>query len=209
MVGSGIVLDRNRYAPEHLYKVPPLHFNTNNIYEAYEYMISKGVEVTTGIEQNRCTNGSVSVEVDKETNRHYQQERLKMNKTTDLKNLVHAVVQVRLPVRDINESVEWYEKYFGFTHNWKTEEESDLGLEPGPFLFLIRVDQPTPIQIVSHGKPYAVLSIKTSNVFECYRRFVEAGEEVTEITFPEFNVTDPSGNVIHIANYPDLHIAGF
>jgi catechol 2,3-dioxygenase-like lactoylglutathione lyase family enzyme len=139
-----------------------------------------------------------------------------MKETTDLKNLVHAVVQVRLPVSDINESVEWYEKYFGFTHNWKTEEESDLRLEPGLYLFLIRVDHPTPIQIVFNGKPYALLSIKTSNVFECYRRFVEAGEEVTEITytwnidrFPEFNVTDPSGNVIHVANYPDLHIAGF
>jgi hypothetical protein len=50
----------------------------------------------------------------------------------------------------------------------------------------------------------------------CHRSFDESGEEVTEITytwnidrFPEFNVTDPSGNVIHVANYPELHIAGF
>jgi catechol 2,3-dioxygenase-like lactoylglutathione lyase family enzyme len=53
MVGSGIVLDRNRYAPEQLCKVSPLHLNTNNFHEAYEYMISNGVEVTTGTEQNR------------------------------------------------------------------------------------------------------------------------------------------------------------
>ncbi|XEC94559.1 VOC family protein [Paenibacillus tarimensis] len=139
-----------------------------------------------------------------------------MNDTKDTKTLVHTVVQVRLPARDIDESVAWYEKYFGFTHCWKTEEESDLKLEPGPYLFLKRVDQPIPIQIVSQGRPYAVLCIKTSNVFECYRRFVEAGAVVTEITytwnvdrFPEFNVTDPSGNVINVANYPDLNIAGF
>ncbi|PWW06495.1 putative enzyme related to lactoylglutathione lyase [Paenibacillus cellulosilyticus] len=139
-----------------------------------------------------------------------------MNDTTETKTLVHTVVQVRLPARDIDESVAWYEKYFGFAHCWKTEEESDLKLEPGPYLFLKRVEQPTPIHIVSQGRPYAVLCIKTSNVFECYRRFIEAGEEVTEITytwnidrFPEFNVTDPTGNVINVANYPDLQITGF
>lgn len=126
-------------------------------------------------------------------------------------NLVNTIVQVRLPVKNINESVAWYEKIFGFTHCWKTEEESDLKLEPGPYLFLKRVEPLLPIHIVSEGKPYAVLCIKTSNIHECYRRLVEAGEEVTEIIhtwnierFLEFNVTDPSGNVINIANYPDL-----
>lgn len=88
-----------------------------------------------------------------------------MNTTSKSKALVHTVIQVRLPVRNIDESVAWYEKYFGFTHCWKTEEESDLKLEPGPYLFLKRVEQP--------------------------------------------NVTDPSGNIINIANYPDLHINGF
>jgi catechol 2,3-dioxygenase-like lactoylglutathione lyase family enzyme len=126
-------------------------------------------------------------------------------------NLVHTIVQVRLPAKDINESVEWYEKNFGFKIIWKTEEESDLKLEPSPFLFLKRVEEPSPVHIVTEGKPYAVISFKTSNVKECYRRLVEAGEEVTEITntwnidrFLEFNVKDPVGNVINVANYPDL-----
>ncbi len=121
-----------------------------------------------------------------------------------------------MPVRDIDESVAWYEKYFGFQHCWKTEEESDLKLEPGPYLFLKRVEQLTPIRMIAEGKPYAVLCMKTSDVYESYRMFADAGEEVSEIThtwnidrFPEFNVIDPSGNVINVANYPDLPIDGF
>jgi len=139
-----------------------------------------------------------------------------MNNTPETKTLVHAVVQVRLPVRNIDESIAWYEQHFGFRHCWKTEEESDLRLDPGPFLFLKRVEQLRPIQMVSDGKPYAILCMKTSNVFECHQRFVDAGEEVTDITytwnmdrFPEFTVTEPSGNFINVANYPDLHIDGF
>ena len=100
----------------------------------------------------------------------------------NVKPFVHTIVQVRLPVRDIDESVAWYEKYFGFQHCWKTEEESDLKLEPGPYLFLKRVEHPTPIRMIAEGKPYAVLCMKTSDVYECYRMFVDAGEEVSEIT---------------------------
>lgn len=44
------------------------------------------------------------------------------------------------------------------------------------------------------GATYAIVSVD----------YFDAAE-----TTMEFNVTDPSGNVINIANYPDLHINGF
>jgi len=56
MVGSGIVLDSNIFSKENLFKVPTIHLNTDNIYEAYEFMKSKGVDVITEIEQNRLFN---------------------------------------------------------------------------------------------------------------------------------------------------------
>lgn len=56
MVGSGIVLDINIFSEENLFKVPALHLNTDNIHEAYDFLKSKGVEVTTQIEQNRSFN---------------------------------------------------------------------------------------------------------------------------------------------------------
>ncbi|MBD3920464.1 VOC family protein [Paenibacillus sp. PR3] len=136
---------------------------------------------------------------------------------TEVKQLVHAIVQVRVPVRDIDESVAWYEKHFGFVHAWKIEDESDLKLEPGAFLFLKRVGpQQLPLRIESQGKPYAMLCLKTSNITECHRKLAEVGETVTEITntwgidrLLEFDVIDPSGNVINVANYPDLPMEGF
>ncbi|WP_175987243.1 VOC family protein [Bacillus sp. Marseille-Q1617] len=52
MNGTDIVLDSKIYSEETIYKVPPFHLNTHNIEEAYEYMKSKNVEITTGIEGN-------------------------------------------------------------------------------------------------------------------------------------------------------------
>ena len=134
-----------------------------------------------------------------------------MCETNSSENLNHVIVQVRLPAKDINESVEWYERNFGFKHLWKTDQEADMKLEPGPFLFLKKAEPFTPLHIVAEGKPLALLSIKTSSIMECHRRFVEAGEEVTEITNTwgieqlfEFTIKDPAGNLIHVGNYPGL-----
>jgi catechol 2,3-dioxygenase-like lactoylglutathione lyase family enzyme len=52
MNGTDIVLDSKIHSEETIYKAPPFHFNTNDIEEAYEYMKSKNVELTTGIEGN-------------------------------------------------------------------------------------------------------------------------------------------------------------
>jgi catechol 2,3-dioxygenase-like lactoylglutathione lyase family enzyme len=126
-------------------------------------------------------------------------------------SLVHVVVSIRLPAINIDESVDWYEKNLGFSVLWKTEDEADLKLEPGPFLFLKRISHPSPILFVCEGRPYPVVSIKSSDIIECHKLLVEAGEDITEITntwnidrLLEFNVKDPAGNLINIGNYPDL-----
>ena len=56
MNGTGIVLDSKIFSVENIFKVPPFHFNTNNIENAYEFMREKNVEITTGIEQNQWFN---------------------------------------------------------------------------------------------------------------------------------------------------------
>ncbi|MGR3764171.1 VOC family protein [Rossellomorea sp. NS-SX7] len=52
MNGTDIVLDSKIYSKETIYKAPPFHLNTHDIEEAYEYMKSKRVEITTNIEGN-------------------------------------------------------------------------------------------------------------------------------------------------------------
>ncbi|RLQ93584.1 VOC family protein [Falsibacillus albus] len=56
MNGTGIVLDSKIYSEDHIFKAPPFHLNTNNIEQAYEYMKSKNVELTTEIEHNHWFN---------------------------------------------------------------------------------------------------------------------------------------------------------
>jgi len=50
MNGTGIVLDSQIYAEDHVFKVPAFHLNSDRIEEAYEYMKSKNVEILTDIE---------------------------------------------------------------------------------------------------------------------------------------------------------------
>lgn len=76
--------------------------------------------------------------------------------------VANRIVQARLRVRDIDESAAWYEKHFGYIHCWKTEDESDMKLEPGTYLFLIRVDPAQPVQILSDGQPYMRCSASLS-----------------------------------------------
>ncbi len=56
MIGTGIVLDSKIFSKANIYKSPPFHLNTNNIEQAYQYMKSKNVEITTPIENNHWFN---------------------------------------------------------------------------------------------------------------------------------------------------------
>lgn len=56
MNGTGIVLDSKIYAAENTFKTPAFHFNTTNIHEAYAYMLSKNVKITSTIEHEKWFN---------------------------------------------------------------------------------------------------------------------------------------------------------
>ncbi|MGG6310422.1 VOC family protein [Paenibacillus macerans] len=49
---TSIVLDSNIYARDKVFRAPAFHFNTRDIKEAYAYMISWDVELTSGIEHD-------------------------------------------------------------------------------------------------------------------------------------------------------------
>ncbi|USB33379.1 VOC family protein [Paenibacillus sp. YPG26] len=56
MNGTGIVLDSKIYSEDNIFRTPAFHLNTNNIEEAYEFMKSKNVNLTTQIEHNQWFN---------------------------------------------------------------------------------------------------------------------------------------------------------
>lgn len=56
MKGLGIVLDSKIYAPEHVYKTPAFHINTDDIAEAYHYVKAKNVAFITEIQYNQWFN---------------------------------------------------------------------------------------------------------------------------------------------------------
>ncbi|WP_462413586.1 VOC family protein [Neobacillus sp. Marseille-QA0830] len=54
--GTSIVLDSKIYSGDVTFKAPAFHFNTRNIEEAFQYMKSKNVELTTEIQHNHWFN---------------------------------------------------------------------------------------------------------------------------------------------------------
>lgn len=52
MEGTDIVLDSKIFSKEKVFQVPAFHFNTKDIHEAYQYMKSKNVNLTTSIQNN-------------------------------------------------------------------------------------------------------------------------------------------------------------
>ncbi|TKH41392.1 glyoxalase [Paenibacillus terrae] len=56
MNGTRIVLDSKIYAKNHTFKTPAFHFDTHNIEEAYAFMQSKHVNITTTIEHDQWFN---------------------------------------------------------------------------------------------------------------------------------------------------------
>jgi catechol 2,3-dioxygenase-like lactoylglutathione lyase family enzyme len=56
MQGPNIVLDSKIYSDENIFTTPAFHFNTNDIYEAYEFMKKKKIDIVTGIEHNHWFN---------------------------------------------------------------------------------------------------------------------------------------------------------
>lgn len=56
MEGTSIVLDSKIYAEDHVFRAPAFHFNTEDIEEAFNYMRSKDVNLTTPIEHNHWFN---------------------------------------------------------------------------------------------------------------------------------------------------------
>ncbi|NOU98615.1 VOC family protein [Paenibacillus planticolens] len=56
MEGPDVVLDCKIFSPENIYKVPAFQFRTEDIYQAYEFMQAKNVQLTTGIESGQWFN---------------------------------------------------------------------------------------------------------------------------------------------------------
>jgi catechol 2,3-dioxygenase-like lactoylglutathione lyase family enzyme len=56
MEGPSVVLDSKIFTADHVYKVPAFQFRTADIHQAYEFMQSKQVQLTTGIENGHWFN---------------------------------------------------------------------------------------------------------------------------------------------------------
>lgn len=56
MEGTGIVLDSKIYAEGKTFTVPAFHFNTKDIRDAFAFMVQKGVEVISDIENDHYFN---------------------------------------------------------------------------------------------------------------------------------------------------------
>ncbi|PWW05096.1 putative enzyme related to lactoylglutathione lyase [Paenibacillus cellulosilyticus] len=113
---------------------------------------------------------------------------------------------IEIPVRDVQESVDWYTGMFGlgfcFPYN-EGDEEACLNLN-GMGFSLIKADVVPALDFVSsRGERKAFFSFQVDNIHELYEEMKGKGADVKEMVFKEgggysFQFVDPNGNCMGI-----------
>jgi RNA polymerase sigma factor (sigma-70 family) len=128
-----------------------------------------------------------------------------------LKRIV-GVSCINFPVSNVEISAEWYVKYLGCIlvrepkqFNGETNAIIKLG-EDGPTVFLHEEKERTPLHFTRKGIPASIFELRTEDIESFYKQLkdegVQVGERYDNLPCAKyFNVIDPDGNTISIAEW--------
>jgi catechol 2,3-dioxygenase-like lactoylglutathione lyase family enzyme len=112
-----------------------------------------------------------------------------------LEKFVERIDAVFLPVKDLEESLIWYQEIFGFELRWKNERMCGLSIAPNCGFHLVQIPEFQPIN------QYTPFNYVVGNVEEDRAALISKGVTVSEIRKGEpkrFDLTDLNGNLISI-----------
>ena len=112
-----------------------------------------------------------------------------------VERFVDRIDAVFLPVKNLQESLEWYQKVFGFDLRWSNERMAGLSIAPNCGFHLVQVPDFEPIN------KYTPFNFVVKNADEVRARLGKLGVEVTEIRNGEpsrFDLNDNFGNMISV-----------
>jgi len=112
-----------------------------------------------------------------------------------LDSFVERIDAVFLPVRNLQESLQWYQEVFGFGLRWKNERMGGLAIAPNCGFHLVQIPDFQPIN------QYTPFNFVVQDVEQVRTRLIGMGVTVSELRQGEpkrFDLTDVNGNMISV-----------
>ncbi|WP_456276393.1 VOC family protein [Bacillus sp. AK128] len=109
--------------------------------------------------------------------------------------LVERIDAVFLPVRNLKESLSWYQEVFGFNLRWKNERMCGLAIAPNCGFHLVQISNFQPITT------YTPFNYVVKDVEEVRTKLIEKNVVVSDLRDGEpkrFDLTDINGNMISV-----------
>ncbi|TXC86021.1 VOC family protein [Metabacillus litoralis] len=108
---------------------------------------------------------------------------------------IDRIDAVFLPVRNLEESMNWYQKIFGFDLRWKNDRMCGLSIAPNCGFHLVQIPDFEPINT------YTPFNYVVTDIEKTREKLVEKGVIVSELRKGDpkrFDMTDLNGNMISI-----------
>ncbi|WP_162990163.1 VOC family protein [Mesobacillus foraminis] len=112
-----------------------------------------------------------------------------------LDKFVERIDAVFLPVKNLQESLAWYQDIFGFDLRWKNERMCGLSIASNCGFHLVEISD------FQHVDQYTPFNYVVKDVEDIRRRLKEKNVTVSEIRNGEpkrFDLTDINGNMISV-----------
>ncbi|WP_088105899.1 VOC family protein [Halalkalibacter urbisdiaboli] len=113
----------------------------------------------------------------------------------ELEKFVDRIDAVFLPVKNLQESLLWYQEVFGFDLRWQNERMCGLAIAPNCGFHLVQIPDFQPID------KYTPFNFVVKNVEEVRNKLIEKGVTVSELRAGEpkrFDLSDVNANWISV-----------
>jgi len=116
-------------------------------------------------------------------------------------NILEKLEHMQIPVKNLEESIDWYVKNLGFTvQGWSKESHhAFLTLPEGPMLMLWETQDQTQANFSYNGQLMPVLLYKTKEILKLHEKLIGLDAEITFFQDEGFGwvlkFIDPNGNM--------------
>lgn len=118
--------------------------------------------------------------------------------------LLSEIHYFRMPVKNLEESIVWYQQILGLQIRMTEEHLAVLSLQTGPLLALVKADGNSSGHFTINGKPEFSVAFTTPDIEKLYNYLVISGVVVEPIQMDNghsyFCFYDPSGNKLQVHN---------
>lgn len=118
-------------------------------------------------------------------------------------SFINDIHYFRLPVIELDESVNWYKQVLGFTlRRKKNEELAVMEIGDGPLLILVKADKESRGHFVVNGNLEFCVGFTSPEIHKLYENLLNQNVTVDEMKEEDghyyFHFYDPSGNKLQV-----------